>query len=298
MTIKFEHLPEILKGKVKMGKYAQKPFNKKLVEFMSEVAFAFPNFNYTATDTNGWGDSERISKVAVTAGNQPVGSLAVEHAYRSNESTEVYVACSDAMDQKRYPEHRTKHLKLAMKTVKEHFKTKPLDKRASDMRDSIQNRIQRMTRNAQGNASSSVTNAATEVLEFLVSYDAMDPKPATLPKSLHVNLGIGWRDKLNDYRIAQSVAEAFVHKRGACVRIETDGALATLDLATNDFVEHKSTYGLPTNYQEKITMLKLMEECQPIEHVGVWFEVSETDHRIRTEYKYFFLVGGETYTDC
>ena len=225
MTIKFENLPDILKGKVDAGKYPQRPFNKKLVEFMSEVAFAFPDYRYIATDTRGWGDEQNINKVAVTSGNQPVGSLAIEHAYRSSEHTEVYVACSDAMDKKRYPEHRTKHLKLAMKSVKEHFKIKPIDKRASEMLDCVQHRMQRMVRNAHGNSSGSLMNAATDVIDFLAMYDAMDPKPATLPKSLHLSLGIGWKDKLNDYRIAQSVAEAFVHKKGACVRIETDGEI-------------------------------------------------------------------------
>jgi hypothetical protein len=115
---------------------------------------------------------------------------------------------------------------------------------------------------------------------------------------LLTSLGREWKDKLNDYRIAKAVTKAFVGNRGVCIRIETDGALATYDLTTKEFVEHKSTYDLPTNYQEKITMLKLMEEYQPIEHVGVWFEESTHDHRLRIEYKYFFLIEGETYTDC
>lgn len=298
MTIKFEHLPDILKGKVNTGKLAGKPFRPKLVDFMAEVSHAFADFTYIASSTDGYGDRECVYKVAVMSGNQTVGSLAVDRGYRRNDVTELYVVTSDAIENKRHREHNTKHLKLAMKTVKEYFKVKPVNERAVEMQGHLEYKLRRMTTHAEDAVTSPVRNSISEVVAFLASYNELDPKPAGLPNTLEAKLSKHWRDKLNDYRIASSVYTAFKTNQGVCVRIEVDGALATFDLASKEFVEHKSTYDLPTNYQEKISMLKLMDESQPVEHVGVWFEDSSHEHRVRIEHKYFFLVAGKTYTDC
>lgn len=296
--VELKDLPDHFRDKVTMGKFVGKKFHPKLVGFVAEVAHAFPEYTYTAKDTHGWGDNECVGKVAVYSKNQMVGSLMVETRYsRGDGNSDVYAVTCDGLTSRR-SSMSTKHLKIAMKAVKENFKPMPIDQRAADMKEQLTHKLSRMLHNADNNVSVITNSHSTAILNFLAEYADMQPKPDKLPVHLETKLGREWRDKLNDYRIANEVLKRFKADQGVCIRIESDGALSTYDLATTEFKEHKSTYDLPTNYQEKITMLKLMEETQPIEHVGVWFEITNYNHGSSALYKYFFLVAGETYTDC
>jgi hypothetical protein len=103
--------------------------------------------------------------------------------------------------------------------------------------------------------------------------------------------------KGDDYRIANSLLDKFTkHKDGVAIRIEIDGTINVVDIATTSMLyEVKSTYDLPDNYQEKITIAKILEHRQPVEHIGVRFEDSSRDNPDKV---YFYLVGGDTFTDC
>jgi hypothetical protein len=45
-------------------------------------------------------------------------------------------------------------------------------------------------------------------------------------------------------------------------------------------------------------MLKIVEEDQPIEHIGFRFKKTIGNNGVNTDYEYFYLVGGETYISC
>ena len=94
----------------------------------------------------------------------------------------------------------------------------------------------------------------------------------------------------DNYGIAKAVQHSFGSNYGVCIRTEKDGTITVIDMGDmNVRMETTSTYDLPTNYQEKFAILKIMEYKQPIEHVGVKFEESPD---------LYFLIGGETITTC
>jgi len=189
-------------------------------------------------------------------------------------------------------------MKVAMKAIKDNFKTAPVDERGEEIRKAVEYKLERIVRTADSHLKSTIANAAVGVLSFLKDYDSLAEKPSTLPSTVTSKLSTDWRSRMDDLRIATAVYSSFDTRQGACVLIERDGTLSTYDLATDVLTEYKSTYDLPTYYQEKITILKVMGESQPIEHIGIKFEDSDNTHGIRRELEYFFLVAGETRTTC
>jgi hypothetical protein len=283
--------------KIEYGKYAGKPIDSRLQVLLNEVHHFNPLFTFIAKDTTGYGDEARIDELTVIQGNQVVGVIAVSHRYRRNESDSVFVARSENIKRERNISVSSKHLKVVMKEIKEAFKPRTDEKRIEEITSTILTKLIRMRRNASSHVQGAVSNAAIEVMMLLQRF-AEDPKPTELPVELVQKLGRNWETYLDGARISEAVSAAYSAKRGVCVRIEMDGKLAVVDLVTDTLTEHDSTYDLATNYQEKITMLKLMDEDQPIEHVGVRFSDWESINGVRMDSDYFFLVSGETFTNC
>lgn len=285
-------------GKMEWGKYVGKPIAPKLLTLLNEVRHFNPDFTYSAKDTRGYGDAENIDEITVLLGNQIVGVIGVSNRYRRNESEDVFFARSENIKRERAITITSKHLKVVMKEIREAFKPRSMEKRIEEVTDTISTQLIRMKRNATSHVQSSVQSAATEVLMYLHKLNTGSVGSTELPSELLAKLGRNWETYLDSARISESVVNDYNAKRGICVRIERDGKLAVVDLATDTLTEHDTTYDLTSNYQEKITMLKLMDEAQPIEHVGARFTDWNSENGVRCDYDYFFLVSGATYTNC
>lgn len=283
---------------IEMGKHAGKKIHPRLQTLLNEVHHFNPQFTYAAKDTMAFNGELQVDELIVLLGNQVIGVIAISTRYRRNDNEPVYIVRSDNIKRERQSSVASKHLKVVMKEVKENFKPQDADKRLSDIQSSISVQLGRMVRNANTHVNSAISQAATEVMMFLHKFETADTKPTALPEELTRKLGRDWKTLLDSARIANSVQTAFSQNRGVCVRIERDGKLAVVDLATMHLADCESTYDLATNYQEKITMLKLMDEHQPIEHVGARFEDWESFNGVRQDFQYFFLVSGNTYTNC
>jgi len=284
--------------KIEYGKHAGKPIDSRLQILLNEVHHFNPLFTFIAKDTSGFGDKAQIDEITVVQGNQVVGVIAVTNRYRRNESDSVFVARSENIKRERAISISSKHLKVVMKEIKEAFKPRTNDQRMEEIQNSVHTRLSRMKRNASDHVRSSVGSAAFEVMMFLNKFHNSDTLPTALPSELISKLGRNWETYLDGARISESVAADFSGNRGVCVRIEMDGKLAVVDLASKTIDELESTYELASNYQEKITMLKLMDEDQPIEHVGFRFSDWDTVNGVRVDADYFFLVSGATYINC
>lgn len=284
---------------IEMGKYAGKKIHPRLQTLLNEVHHFNPQFTYAAKDTiSNFNGEAQVDELIVLLGNQVVGVIAISTRYRRNDSEPVFIVRSDNIERQRQSSVASKHLKVVMKEIKASFKPQDSTKRVDEIQTSVSTQLHRMVRNANGHVNSSVGAASAEVIAFLQQFDSDGPKPTALPYELTKKLGPNWATYLDSARIANSVRAAFDQARGVCVRIERDGKLAVVDLTSKELTDCDSTYDLATNYQEKITMLKLMDEHQPIEHVGVRFEDWESSNGVRQDFQYFFLVSGGTYTNC
>jgi hypothetical protein len=303
MNIIHTTLPAILQGKVDFNKYsatiADGAVFADLAALAADAAHFNPNFVFVASDYDlVQGGRRVVSRFDVFERNQPVGKIGIENRYHRGNYGTAYCVTSNNIKGRRSNSIASKHMKVAMKAIKDSFKTAPLDERGEEIRKAVEYKLERIARNAASHVTSSMANAAVDVLTFFKDYDSLPEKPSTLPPTVTRKLSTEWRSRLDDMRIATSVLDKFSARQGACVLIERDGTLSTYDLATDVLTECKSTYDLPPYYQEKITILKVMGESQPVEHIGIKFEDSDHTHGIRRELEYFFLVAGETHTTC
>jgi hypothetical protein len=75
------------------------------------------------------------------------------------------------------------------------------------------------------------------------------------------------------------------------IKLTPSGEMLAVDLTNVEKVKQfASSYDLPVEYQEKLTILKIMEVNQPIEGIGVKVE----DDKIT----YFYMPSGAIQTTC
>jgi hypothetical protein len=87
------------------------------------------------------------------------------------------------------------------------------------------------------------------------------------------------------------VYAAYEANNGIVIKLVHDGVMVVVDLTDKTTVKQlTSTYDLPSEYQEKLAILKIMENNQPIAGVGVKVEYDSAP--------YFFLPAGAIQTTC
>ena len=305
---------EDIKKKVDCTKYPELPLGEKLVTILQELSHHNADLTYVATDA-GWASEasgadrkKAICQVAVYDGYQPIGEVSVQFRHHTNEM--IFAIKSDNIKGGRRgnSHHKeSKHLKEIMKVIKEAFKPKAIDLVVEEIVEAVDYRTSRLEGWAKDHCRSAVNRASFEVLEYLTAvHTGIEPLgdlltqlgTKGLPQNLLAQLGPKWLDHMDNHRITQSISTQWARRYGVAVRIERDGTINVVDLATRTLSPCKSTYDLPTNYQEKITMLKIVDEDQPIEHIGFRFENEANINGVRTKYEYFYLIGGDTYISC
>ena len=301
---------EDIKKKVDCTKYSELPLREKLVTILQELSHHNADLTYVATDA-GWASEasgadrkKAICQVAVYDGYQPIGEVSVQFRHHTNEM--IFAIKSDNIKGGRRgnSHHKeSKHLKEIMKVIKEAFKPKAIDLVVKEIVEAVDYRVTRLEGWAKDHCRSAVNRASFEVLEYLTAVHTGEDLLTQLgtkglPQNLLAQLGPKWLDHMDNYRITQSISTQWTRRYGVAVRIERDGTINVVDLATMTLSPCKSTYDLPTNYQEKITMLKIVDEDQPIEHIGFRFENEANINGVRTKYEYFYLIGGDTYVSC
>jgi hypothetical protein len=228
--------------------------------------------------------------VAVYHDYELVGIVNIEHHHVEGVKFDSYHIRSERIQTKRKAKgsgskniKQTKHFKNAVKICMDSFKRTAPNEIAAKIVTEIGGDIQSMVNTAGASARGFLTGQYEAVLSYLTGASLISPELAEAVK-------IDGQARYDNLRIAKAVQHSFASNYGVCIRTEKDGTITVVDM--NDMnvrMETTSTYDLPTNYQEKFAILKIMEYKQPIEHVGVKFEESPD---------LYFLVGGETITTC
>lgn len=281
--------------RAKFGENAQLAVKLKLI--LLELQHYNPELSFVANV----GSDTTISGVSVFLKHEPLGSIRIE--VREHDNAFVYKIESENIVRKRGDKYvqRTKNLKSAMAIIKEAFKPMPVDAKAVAIIEECQNKIDSLRSTAEWQMDRLFDICTGELAEFLITVHNGNEPVSKLPEDLITAIGKdrdNWYEKANALRISRILGRQCVARQGIAARIERTGAITTVDLRTKTLQELANTYGLPINYQEKITMLKIVEYNQPIEHVGVKFEFSEIRNGVKQTVDLFFLVEGETFTDC
>jgi len=274
--------------KIEYGNYdKQTKIAPSLETLMRELHHRMPRISYEVKGTHSF----LVDSVAVFHDYERVGVICIENHHVEGVKFDSYTIKSDRIQTKRKAKgsgskniKQTKHFKNAVKICMNSFKRTASDVIASKIVTEVGGDIQSMVNTTSSQARGFLTGQYEAVLAYLTKVS-----PTMTPELIEA-MKVEGQSRYDNLRIAKAVQHSFVSNYGVCIRIEKDGTITMVDM--NDMnvrMETTSTYDLPTNYQEKFAILKIMEYKQPIEHVGVKFEESPD---------LYFLVGGETITTC
>ena len=257
-----------------------------LKTLMLELHHRMPRISYVVKNVS----QLEVYGVAVYHDYELVGTINIEHHHVEGVKFDSYNIRSERIQTKRKAKgsgskniKQTKHFKNAVKIAMDVFKRTEPNVIAAKIVNEISGDIQSMVNTTSSQARAFLTGQYEAVLSYLTGATPMSPELIEAMKT-------DGQSKYDNYRIAKAVQHSFTSNYGVCIRTEKDGTITVVDM--NDMnvrMETTSTYDLPTNYQEKFAILKIMEYKQPIEHVGVKFEESPD---------LYFLIGGETITTC
>lgn len=280
-------------------KYDKCELLPKLEMFLNDLAIRKPNVKFVVAGTRNNNGERKVRSVEVYDGYEKVGTICIEQDYSRgcSEVNDMYEVSSPKIVKSRgsVNTRATKHYKKALKLATDLFDKSPADVLAKQIHGRVEDMVNSMVRSAEQQFEHSFYNPLADIGMYLHKVKQDGPQP--FPTNIESRFDKEWMDKGDNYRIAKSLAHKFNDlKNGVAIRIEIDGTINVVDIATVSMLyEVKSTYDLPNNYQEKITIAKILEHRQPVEHVGVRFDDASNDHPERA---YFYLVGGDTFTDC
>ena len=280
-------------------KYDKCELLPKLEMFLNDLAIRKPNVKFVVSGTRNNNGDRKVRSVEVYDGYEKVGAICLEQDYSrgSSEVNDIYEVSSPKIVKSRGSQdtRATKHYKKALKLATELFEKSPADVLAKQIHGKVEEMVISMARSAENQFEHSFYNPLALIGMYIYKVKKDGPQP--FPTEIEPKFSKDWMDRADNYRIAKSLEHRFDKlKDGVAIRIEIDGTINVVDIATTSMLyEVKSTYELPDNYQEKITIAKILEHRQPVEHIGVRFDDASSDHPERA---YFYLVGGETFTDC
>ena len=279
-------------------KYDKCELLPKLEIFLNDLTIRKPNVKFVVSGTRSDNGLRKVRSVEVYDGYEKVGAIAVEQDYgRRNAGEDIYEVSSPKIVKSRgsADTRATKHYKKALKLANDLFEKSPADVLAKQIHGRVEEMINSMMRSAENQFEHTFYNPLAEIGMYIYKVKQDGPQP--FPTEIESKFSKEWMDRADNYRIAKSIAHKFNDlKDGVAIRIEIDGTINVVDIATTSMLyEVKSTYDLPPNYQEKITIAKILEHRQPVEHIGVRFDDSVRDN---PDIAYFYLVGGDTFTNC
>ena len=231
-----------------------------------------------------------VGEVIVYNNEEKIGKIAVVQDYIDSKYVNVYQLDSPRIQQQRGMRNRkkTKHYKIALRSALDAFKEFPPDEVAKTMITDTGYRMSALRQNANSQVTSCVntTVVAASLLQYLV--DVEENGPQELPP---IMIDSKWRDHLSTYKIVDSVFRAWENRTGILVKLLPSGVMTVVDLTIGEVVMVTSnTYDLPVEYQEKLAILKIMENNQAIEGMGVKVEDTHIPH--------IYMTAGAIETTC
>jgi len=258
---------------------------------LPKIAYESNSASFHRTNDADRSDNRVVNEVTVYNNEEKIGKIAVVQDYIDGKYVNVYQLDSPRIQQQRGMRNRkkTKHYKIALKSALDAFKEFPPDEVAKTMITDTAYRMSSLRQNAnsQMTACVNVTVLAASVLSYMA--DVQDNGPQPLPPN--IMLDAKWRENLATYRIVDSVFRAWENRTGMLVKLLPSGVMTVVDLTIGEVVMVTSnTYDLPVEYQEKLAILKIMENNQAIEGMGVKVEDTHIPH--------IYMTAGAIQTTC
>jgi hypothetical protein len=282
-----------------------------LKEFLDKLFMKMPSLTFTALDyTNELvsqatydDNSNRIEEavwmkaiiaVNVYNGIETVGQIRVQkEVYRSNTKETVYSIYSDKhrLNNGRSGTKKTKDIKEALKRCLKVFVNSPEADMVKKSYDVMVGEVNNMRYWSARILSKVLDGEELNIIEYFQRVKNGETNvfmPSNIDSALNKDSVL--RD-LDTAKLAISVAEMLEVKEGILVG-EVNGKIAVADLTNNTYRTIDSSYDLPEVYQAKFSILKIVDERQPVAHVGVKI------HNRADDNVWYFLMNGDILTTC
>lgn len=268
--------------------------HSKLEPVVVAMGLAMPSLDFLSARTTRRGLEEVsfIVEFDVYDGEQFLGKFGYVRQYsRSKGYEDVYRIHSYKIKKSRGDRNAktTRDAKTAIKIAKEVFKPLPASERARQIFNEFRQVYEGILWSAGGRWRELQSAYREETFDYVLSVVDGSPQPIN-PKLLQELQSEKFHQMRDTYRIAQAVSCPMKEGLGAIVYQDRNETLTVIDLETFSLTKLSSTYELPTNYQEKYTILKVMEFNQPIDGMGVKLKIEVDDEKFECCY----LVPGST----
>ncbi len=264
------------------------------LEMLVQQLFAvMPNLEFYATNAanlGSIGDARKINVFDVFSGDQKLGVVSWYESYsRSKGHYFSYRIYSRKIRKERGDAHlkMTGSLKSALKIAGEVFVKDASNVLAEKFYEAMRSEMSGLIYHASNDIEHRCRPFFQTAFAYTVSVIQGSPVPIDA-KLLQEVTSPRFEEAQNTCRIAKSVGNALSSREGVIVYVDREEKLTVVDLQTYTISKLESTYDLPKNYQEKFTILKVMEDNQPIEGTGIKMKVSVDDMKLHL----FYLVSG------
>ena len=264
------------------------------LEMLVQQLFAvMPNLEFYATNAinrGAIGDARKINTFEVFSGDQKLGSVSWSEGYsRSKGYHFAYRIYSRKIRKERGDVYMktTGNLKSALKIAGEVFVKDASNVLAEKFYEAMRSEMSGLIYHASNDIEHRCRPFFQTAFAYTVSVIQGSPVPIDA-KLLQEVTSPRFEEAQNTCRIAKSVGNALSSREGVIVYVDREEKLTVVDLQAHTISKLESTYDLPKNYQEKFTILKVMEDNQPIEGTGIKMKVSVDDMKLHL----FYLVSG------
>lgn len=255
---------------------------------LAEQLFAaMPNLEFHATNAR----HSKVCALEVFSGDQKLGSISWTEFYTKREYVFMYRIYSRKIRKYRGDAHvkKTSSLKSAFKIAKEVFVKDDTPTLVGKVYEAMRREIDSMVHYAGNDFTTRCKPLYQLAFDYTLSVIEGDPQPID-SRLLQEVRNPKLEESRNTHRIAKLVGGRFSSREGVIAYLDREDKLTVMDLQLNTISKLESTYDLPKNYQEKFTILKVMEDNQPIEGTGVKMRVHVDDMQIQL----YYLISGDT----
>jgi len=278
--------------KNKLGRPSELQIRKQLADLLQPLFATSPSLEFqdylTQTSID---DTKVITGVSVYDGEQYLGKVAYITQMTRSGAQDVYQIHSRRIKKERgdRQSRTTSNLKSALKIAREVFFKDPEHILGARIFAKLKSDYASMVWHTGAIYKDKCHYFYESAFEYVIN--VIDGNPAPIdPKLFQVVQTDAFRQARDNHRITKAISRSIERDLGAVVYVDREDRLSLYDAETKAFRKVESTYDLPKNYQEKYTMLKVVDLNQPVEHVGVKMELEVNDGKKI----YFYLCPGDT----
>jgi hypothetical protein len=250
---------------------------ERLDMMLRDLNKAVKGLTFKVSSIRHTGDPETdcVNGVLVVTDTDSIGRIEVGQTYRAKESGRVdtYEINSERL-KKRYHTITTKDYRKALRTAIEICApltaTVVIDRMISDVGYKVSSVSSSMERNLEHPFRYNVEGLPAFICAYHEATLNKTPPPL-LPVDVVNKIPANWKTLVESIDIAKNMATTFNAGEGAIV-YKHETCMVVAYLQHKSLCKITSTYELPVEYQDKLAMLKIMGDSQPVRGIGVRFD--------------------------